>query len=343
MKRLLNTLYVTTQDSYLARSGETVVVRVEREPKLRVPIHNLGSIVCFGRIGCSPSLMAMCAERQVPISFLSQHGRFQARVTGPVSGNVLLHREQYRQADDANLSARIARGIVIAKIMNCRVVLRRALRDHPDSKHATEIKSVSEKLGRAVRNIDNNPRLDVVRGTEGEAARAYFSVFDALVVAQRDAFRFKQRSRRPPLDNMNALLSFLYVLLQHDIIAALETNGLDPAVGFLHRDRPGRPSLALDLMEEFRPYLADRLALSLVNRRQVNPSGFRKTDSGAIYMDDKTRKTVLVAYQQRKSEEIRHPFLSERVSIGLLPHIQATLMSRYLRDDLDEYPPFLWR
>lgn len=343
MRHLLNTLYVTTQGAYLARDGETVTVRVEHETRLRVPFHTLGGIVCFGQVSCSPPLMQLCAERGVRISFLSENGRFWARVEGPVSGNVLLRRQQYRWADDLGQSAEIARAVVTAKIANQRTVLLRALRDHQGMATSSEIKAAGDELGRTLAVLQKPHSLDSVRGMEGDAARRYFGVFDHLIVARKEEFFFHERSRRPPLDNMNALLSFLYTLLVHDIRSALETVGLDPAVGFLHRDRPGRPSLALDLMEELRPVLADRLALSLVNRQQIKGKGFKTTETGAVVMDDETRKEVLVAYQKRKQEELQHPFIDEKVTLGLLPYVQTLLLSRYLRGDLDGYPPYLWK
>jgi len=287
--------------------------------------------------------MGLCAERQVKVSFLSLYGRFLARVEGPVSGNVLLRREQYRRADDHRLSMEIAQAVVTAKINNCRVVLQRAVREYPERPESKEIAGSGNHLFETLKALEKVETLDSVRGLEGEAARSYFGVFDHLVINQKDSFFFTERNRRPPLDNMNALLSFLYTLLAHDVTAALETVGLDPAVGFLHRDRPGRPGLALDIMEEFRPYLADRLALSLINLKQINGKGFTKTETGAVRMDDATRKEVIVAYQNRKQEEIKHPFLNEKVAVGLLPYIQALLLSRYLRGDMDAYAPFLWR
>lgn len=343
MKRLLNTLYVTTQGSYLAREGETVLVRVEGETKLRLPIHTLGSIICFGQVSCSPPLMGLCGERDVAISFLSERGRFFARIQGPVSGNVLLRREQYRRADDPEVSAELARAMIIAKIANCRTVLLRAARDRPEDEGAGKLSEAADRLAQHLKSLENAVPLDTVRGKEGDAARRYFDVFDHLITSQKKHFFFRERNRRPPLDNMNALLSFLYTLLVHDVAAALEGVGLDPAVGYLHRDRPGRPGLALDIMEEFRPFLADRLALSLVNRQQIKGKGFRRTETGAVLMDDATRKEVLVAYQKRKQEEIQHPFLGEKVAIGLLPHVQAMLLARCLRGDLNGYPPFLWK
>lgn len=343
MRHLLNTLYVTTQGSYLAQEGETVLVRVEKETRLRVPIHTLGGIVCFGQVSCSPFLLGLCGERGVAVSFLTEHGRFLARVAGAVSGNVLLRRTQYRRADDGEASAEMARVIVAAKTANCRTVLLRAARERENDGAAGEITQAADHLGALLKSLQNIAPLDTVRGLEGDAARTYFDVFDHLIVAQKDDFFFADRNRRPPLDNVNALLSFLYTLLAHDVAAALETTGLDPAVGFLHRDRPGRPGLALDLMEEFRPVLADRLVLSLINRQQVKGKGFTQSETGAVMMDDDTRKEVLVAYQKRKQEEIQHPFLDEKMPLGLLPHAQALLMARHMRGDLDAYPPFLWR
>jgi CRISPR-associated protein Cas1 len=343
MRHLLNTLYVTTQGAYLSREGETVLVRADQEVKLRVPIHTLGGIVCFGQVSCSPPLMGLCGERNVTISFLSEHGKFYARVQGPVSGNVLLRREQYRRADSEAVSARIAQSVVVAKIANCRTVLLRGIRDHPETPQVQALEAAAVRLARLLDDLRQPVPLDTVRGLEGDAARTYFDVFDHLITAQKEEFFFHERSRRPPLDNLNALLSFFYTLLVHDVTAALETVGLDPAVGYLHRDRPGRPSLTLDLMEEFRPVLADRLALSLINRQQIRGKGFRKTETGAVLMDDATRKEVLVAYQKRKQEEIQHPFLGEKVEVGLLPFVQAMLLARYLRGDLDGYPPFLWK
>lgn len=342
MRQLLNTLFVTTQGSYLSREGETVLVRADGEKRLQVPIHTLGGIVCFGQVSCSPPLMGFCAERQVAVSFLTENGKFLARVQGPASGNVLLRREQYRRADDQRHCASLAQAFVLAKVANCKIVLQRGRRDHPGNATA-EIDSALTALSRVLAELRQPQELDVVRGREGDAARLYFSVFGHLITAQKDRFFFYQRSRRPPLDNVNALLSFLYTLLVHDTAAALETVGLDSAVGYLHRDRPGRPGLALDLMEEFRAFLVDRLVLSVINRQQVSAEGFRTSESGGVAMSDDTRKAVLIAWQKRKQEEIQHPFLGEKVPVGLLPYVQALLLARYLRGDLDGYPPFIWR
>lgn len=343
MRRLLNTLYVTTQGAYLARDGETVLIRVEQETKLRLPVHTLAGIVCFGQVACSPPLMGLCAERGVAISFLSEHGRFFARVQGAVHGNVLLRRQQYRIADNPGASADIARAMVLAKIANCRTLLMRAARERDDEARRAPLDQASRELAGLLRLFDEPQPLERVRGLEGDAARIYFSVFDHLMTGDRAVFFWKERSRRPPLDAVNALLSFLYTLLRHDTEAALETVGLDAAVGFLHRDRPGRTSLALDLMEEFRPLLADRLALAMINRRQLRADHFQPSQSGAVYLNEAGRKEVLQAWQKRKQEEMLHPFLDERMPLGMLPFVQALLLARYLRGDSDAYPAFLGR
>jgi len=343
MKKLLNTLFVTTQGAYLFKEGEAVVVKVESEVRLRVPIHTLGSIVCFGQVSCSPFLMGLCGKNNVSISFLSENGRFLARVEGPTSGNVLLRREQYRRSDDRAASAGIARSVVIGKLLNCRKVLQRAARDHGDEHQVPQLRQAESRLRQYILRLRNEMPLEDIRGAEGEATRSYFSVFDHIITCQKDKFFFHQRSRRPPQDNVNCLLSFIYTLIVHDMRSALETVGLDPQVGFLHRDRPGRPSLALDIMEEFRPAFGDRLVLSLINLRQVQEKSFTRSEAGGVTITDKARKDVLVTYQKRKQDEIEHPFLGEKVKIGLLFHIQAMLLARFLRGDLDGYPPFLWK
>lgn len=343
MKKHLNTLYVTTQGAYLSKEGETVLVSVEREKKLQLPIHTLGGIVCFGRVMCSPFLMGFCAENNVGMSFLTENGRFLARVQGPVSGNVLLRREQYRRADDPEFSAQMARYILTGKIANSRTVLQRVLRDHGDKIAKSEVEVAVALLGNGMKRLESTDSLDALRGIEGEMARCYFGVFDHLITNQKEHFSFNGRNRRPPLDNVNCLLSFIYTLLLHDVRSALEGVGLDPAVGFLHRDRPGRPGLALDIMEEFRPFIADRLVLSLINLGQVNSKGFAKSETGAVTMSDQARKEVIVTYQNRKQDEIQHPFLGEKVAVGILFHVQALLLARFFRGDLDGYPPFAWR
>jgi len=343
MRKLLNTLFVTTQGSYLHREGETVVVEQDKKKLLQIPVHTLEGIVCFGNVLCSPFLLGFCAERDVSVSFLTEYGRFLASVRGPVSGNVLLRRRQFRMADDEKATKEIAGNIISGKLANCRIVINRTVRDHAAKVNVEALKGASEKLSKIVDKISRMVSLDEVRGLEGQAAAEYFGIFNHLIIDQKEDFTFAERSRRPPLDEVNALLSFIYTLLAHDVRSALETVGLDPAVGFLHRDRPGRPGLALDIMEEFRPVIADRLVLSLINRRQVGKKGFNKAASGAITMDENTRKTVLVEYQSRKQDKINHPYIDESVPIGLLFFIQANLMARFIRGDIDGYPPFFWR
>jgi CRISP-associated protein Cas1 len=343
VKRHLNTLYVTTEGAYLSQYGEALQVKVAEETRLQLPLHTLGGIVCFGRVSVSPWLMNKCAEQGIAISFLSEQGKFLAKVVGYTPGNVLLRREQYRRADDPAASAAIAKNFVVGKIANSRTVLLRSARDYPGSLGRDELERAAGRLAHIAGQVQVQQSLDLIRGLEGESANLYFGVFPHLLTAQREAFAFTGRNRRPPLDPVNALLSFLYAMLGHDARSACEAAGLDVQVGFLHRDRPGRPGLALDLMEEFRPFLADRLALSLINRRQVRPSGFRRTDTGGIEMDDDTRKNVITAYQKRKQDTLSHPFLEEETTVGLLIHLQARLLARYLRGDLDAYPPFVWK
>jgi len=341
MKQHLNTLFVTTPEAYLKKDGQAVAVRLDGQIRLRVPLHNLGGIVAFGAIGASPALMGACSEAGVAISFMTRSGRLLARVSGFTGGNVLLRRQQYRWADDPKHCLVIARAMLTAKIANARTVLLRATRDHPDHPGREESDRVARRLGHTINDVEHASDVDILRGLEGDAAKAYFAVFNAMIVAQGNEFRMNGRNRRPPTDNVNALLSFIYAMLTHDARSACETAGLDPAVGFFHRDRPGRPSLALDLIEEFRPFLADRLVLSLINRRQVTAKGFTEQPTGAVSMDDDTRKTVLTAYQNRKQDTVEHPFLGEKTTVGLLVHLQARLLARLLRGDLDGYPPFI--
>jgi CRISPR-associated protein Cas1 len=343
MKKYLNTIFITTPGAYLFKEGETVVVKIEDEIKMTVPIHTISGIVCFGPVTLSPYLMGFCAENNVAVSFLSEYGKFLARVQGYTHGNVLLRRQQYRLADDDQSCARVAKSVLAGKFSNARAVLNRALRDHSKKVDVDAMKEASARIAQSLNKLDIDLDLDALRGLEGDCAHSYFSVFDHLIVAQKDDFVFHERSRRPPLDNVNCLLSFLYTLLAHDVRSSLESVGLDSAVGFLHRDRPGRPGLALDLMEEFRPFIADRLAVSLINLNQVNKGSFKKSESGAVLMTDEARKTVLVAYQNRKQEEIYHPFIDEKVCVGILFYVQALLFARFLRGDLDGYPPFIWK
>ncbi len=343
MRKLLNTLHVTTQGAYVHRDGETLSVKVGDEVRLRLPIHTIEGLVCYGQVSCSPFVLGLCCERGVGVSLLTEHGRFLARVTGPVSGNVLLRRQQYRIADSPDAALPIVVAIVAAKIANSRLVLLRGARETDEPERQNRLRARADQLSSIGADVGSASSVDEARGHEGLAAQNYFAVFNDLVGGDRDAFRFNGRSRRPPLDRPNAMLSFVYALLRHDIESALESVGLDPAVGFLHTDRPGRPSLALDMMEEMRPHLADRLVLTLINRRQVHASGFTTEDGGGVAMDDPTRKEVISAWQQRKQEEIEHPFLRENIPVGLIPYVQALLLARHLRGGLDAYPAFFWR
>lgn len=344
MKHHLNTLFIQTDGVWLHKDGRTVCVSVDREVKLRVPVHTIGGIVCLGRANASTALLGLCAEEGVAVSFCSGSGRLIARVSGFTPGNVLLRRDQYRAADDETRCLAIAGPMVAAKIANGRTTLLRAARDHGDPENA--LASACARMAPCAQAALHAPTLDALRGQEGEAANAYFSVIDRLVTLDppdRDTFRMTERTRRPPRDPFNCLLSFLYAMLAHDARSACESCGLDPAVGFLHRDRPGRASLALDLMEELRSFLCDRLVLSLINRRQVNTGDFEFLEGGAVRLTPTARRTILTAYQKRKQEEILHPYLNERVSVGLMIHLQARLLSRVLRGELDIYPAFIWR
>ncbi|MFN3854214.1 MAG: type I-C CRISPR-associated endonuclease Cas1c [Phreatobacter sp.] len=346
MRRMLNTIYVTSEDAWLRKDGANLVVEVEGAERGRAPLHMLDGIVSFGRPGASPALLAACAEAGITLSHLDPNGRFLARVEGPRTGNVLLRRAQFRASEDDARSVPIVRGIVAAKAANQRTVIRRALRDHGAtmSEPARQALDLAERrLGDVARRTLTASGVDLLRGIEGEAAQVYFGVFAHLLRSDDPAFAFSGRSRRPPLDRVNALLSFFYALLGHDCRSALEAHGLDPQVGFLHADRPGRASLALDLMEELRPVLADRLALSLVNRRQLAADDFVVEEGGAVRMRDDARKRALIAWQERKRDELTHPFLGETLPLGLVAHVQAQLLARHLRGDLDGYPAFIWK
>jgi CRISPR-associated protein Cas1 len=342
MKQLLNVLYVLTPDAYLGKDGQCVSVRIDGQSPRRLPIQGLEGIVCLGRVNASPFLMAMCAEQGVALTWMTENGRFLASVHGETRGNVLLRRQQYRWADDPGRSAAVARFILKGKLGNARTVLRRGARDARDDGRIAPLTAAADTTTAALTRLDRETELDGLRGVEGDAGAVYWGAFPALIVNTDPAFVFAGRNRRPPLDPVNCLLSFVYTLLAHDVRSALEGVGLDPYVGFLHRDRPGRASLALDMMEELRPVLADRLVLSLINRRQVAADGFKTLDSGAVVMADDTRRTVIDAWQTRKRETIRHPFLNEDAEIGLLPHLQALLLARHIRGDLDGYPALLW-
>lgn len=346
MRRHLNTIYVTSENAWLRKDGANIVVEVDGEEKGRAPLHMIGGVVSFARPGASPALMAACAENSISLSFLTPEGRFQARVEGPQSGNVLLRRKQYRAADDPLQSVPVVLGIVTAKTANQRTVIRRYLRDYRAELEPEALQilvKADDRLDYISRRAVQADTIDTLRGHEGEAAQTYFSVFDRMIRTGKPEFAFQGRSRRPPLDRVNALLSFLYAMLGHDCRAALESVGLDPQVGLLHRDKPGRAGLALDLMEEFRPVLADRLVLTLINRGQIKASDFVIEEGGAVRLTDDGRKRVLIAWQERKKRELRHAFLNETMPMGLVPYIQALLLARHLRGDLDGYPAWIWK
>lgn len=339
MKRHLNTLYITSPDAYIRKEGMTFVVEVDDKKALQAPVHTIENIVCFGFKPLTPALMAFCTENNIGISYLSMHGKFLARVYGEQRGNVLLRKTQYSMSDSEEKSLSVAKNIVAAKITNSRNLLQRHIRNHCDNEEGIISDAIS-KLARYINLIKNVESLDTLRGYEGDAASIYFGCFNCLITSQKEDFIMNGRTRRPPLDFVNALLSFIYMLLVNDLRSAMETTGLDPQVGFLHRVRPGRPSLALDIMEEFRAYIADRLVLNLINLKQLDKNDFDIRETGEIRISDKGRKEILIAYQKKKDEIIEHPFLGEKTTIGLLPHIQAMLLARYIRGDINEYPPF---
>ena len=343
MKRLLNTLYITSPDRYLSLDGENVVVYEKQVEIGRVPLHNLEAIVTFGYTGASPALMAACAKRDIALSFLSGSGRFLARISGEVRGNITLRREQYRIAWDTEKSIRISRNCIAGKVYNEKWVLERAARDYPMRLDGEKLKKKSGFLSSSLKKIRVCEDAAELRGLEGEAASVYFSVFDDLILQQKEDFFFHGRSNRPPTDKVNAMLSFAYTLLTGMCAGALETVGLDPYAGFFHTDRPGRMSLALDMVEELRSVLADRFVLTIINKKIVKPEGFDQKENGAVIMDDDTRKLFLSQWQIKKQEIIRHPFLGEKVEWGMVPYVQALLLARYIRGDLDEYPPFFWK
>lgn len=343
MKKLLNTLYITNPETYLSLDGDNVVVKCDGEVLGRVPLLNLDGIVTFGYTGASPRLMEACVKKNMSIVFLSASGKFLARVIGETKGNVVLRKKQYTVSENEDESLLIAKSCILGKVYNCRWVLERATRDHPLQIDYDGVKHAIELLKNSMTYIKDSKTFDELRGYEGEAASIYFSVFNELILQQKEDFSFDGRNRRPPTDAVNALLSFSYTLLSNMIKSSLECVGLDPYVGFLHTDRPGRASLALDMMEELRPVLADRFVLSLINKRIVNIKGFYKKESGAVLMDDNTRKIVINEWQNRKKDEIKHPFLNEKIEWGMVPHAQALILARYLREDLDAYPPFFWK
>lgn len=343
MRKMLNTLYITTPEVYLALEDRNVVAIKDDETLGRFPLHTLESILYFGYKGASPALMGACAEMDIGMCFFTPNGRFQARVCGETRGNVLLRKEQYRISDDEARSCIIARNMIVGKVYNAHWLLQRATRDHPQRVDVQAISRTCEGLNAALPTMAACEALDTLRGLEGEAAARYFGVLGQLVLQNVDFFAFASRNRRPPLDPFNALLSFAYTLLSHDCKSALEAVGLDPYVGFLHRDRPGRASLALDLMEEMRGWVAERFVLTLINNRHIHPKHFHRSENKAVRLDSDGRKIVLAAWQERKRDEFQHPFLKEKIPWGLVPYAQATLLARHIRGDLDAYPPLLWK
>lgn len=343
MRKLLNTLYVTTEDAYLSLQGENIVVSVNKKEIGRFPLHGLQSIVSFSYSGASPALMGICAEKGINLSFCNPNGRFLARCVGLSNGNVYLRREQYRIADDELRSILIAKNMIFGKVYNSRWSLERTIRDHALRVDIDKMNDSSTFLKTNLKNIFDSKELDELRGFEGVCASEYFSCFDMMILRDKDAFNYTRRNRRPPLDRVNALLSFAYSLLTNDCTSALESVGLDSYVGFMHVDRPGRKSLSLDMVEELRPCIADRFVITAINNRIVTVDDFETTESGAVFINDKGRKSFLKKWQEKKREQIMHPYLKERIPWGLVPYVQAQLLSRYIRGDIDEYPPFLWK
>lgn len=343
MKQLLNTLFVTSEDIYLSVEGENVLANREREVIARYPLHTLQSIVSFSYSGASPALMGACAERNIGLAFCTPRGRFLARVSGESNGNVLLRREQYRIADDPGRSCEISRTMIFGKLSNGAASIQRTLRDHGPRVAGCGLEDAAQKILELRPLVLETSDLDALRGLEGVGATAYFGVLDHMLLNRKENFFFHGRNRRPPLDRVNAMLSFAYSLLAHDCASALESVGLDAYVGFLHRDRPGRSSLALDMMEELRPCMADRFVLTLVNNRVIRPEDFQLQDSGAVLLTDDGRRKFLKAWQERKQDTLTHPYLGEKMSWGLIPYVQALLLARFIRGDLDGYPPFLWK
>ena len=339
--QLLNTLYVTLPESYLHLDNDTLRVEIEHETRLRVPLHHLSSVVCFGHVMISPILMHRLADEGKSLVLLDGRGRFKARLEGPVSGNVLLRQAQHRRLASANFCLAVAKSCIAGKLKNCRQVVQRGARENGREEDSAELTATADELGRALSRLEHAADLDAVRGIEGDQAKRYFAALTLLVRPEaRQAFTMNGRTRRPPLDRMNALLSFLYAMLMNDVRSAVESVGLDPQIGFLHALRPARAALALDLMEEFRPLLADRLALTLINRRQVNADDFEEHSGGAVTLKDDVRRAVVTAYQERKQEALMHPLLDSSFALGLVPFVQARLLARAVRGDAEGYLPF---
>ena len=343
MRKLLNSLFVTTEDAYASLDGENIVIQKNKEELGRFPLHILEAVFLFTYSGASPSLMGKCAQRGINLVFCTPQGKYLARTVGESNGNVLLRRAQYRMADDPVQSCRIARNLVFGKVSNARYVLERTRRDHPQRIDTEAFINSSAQLRGLLASILEEESLESLRGLEGAAAVIYFNRFDDLLLRNKEHFHFKDRNRRPPTDNINALLSFVYMMLANDCASALEMVGLDAYVGFLHRDRPGRKSMALDLMEELRPCIADRFCLTLINNGILTANDFEQMGNGAVLITKNGRKEIQKAWQTRKQEVITHPFIKEKITWGLVPYVQAMLLARYLRGDLDGYPPFIWK
>lgn len=343
MRRLLNTLFVLSEDTFLRLDGENIVVQNEEKISARFPLHTLEGILYFGYRGASPALMGACSEQNISLSFLTPYGKYLCSVSGKSRGNVLLRKKQFQSSEDLKESHQLAKRFLLGKLFNARWSLDRTIRDHSLRVDSARIQDVCNQLVESIKAIESSTSLEELRGFEGDAANKYFGVFDELLLQNKDHFYFRGRNRRPPLDNVNAMLSFVYTFLANDCVAALESVGLDAYVGFLHRDRPGRASLALDLMEELRPILADRFVISCVNDRLIRPEHFETRENGAVLMTDQGRKSFLQAFQKKKKEIITHPFLDEKIPWGLVPYVQSLLLARYFREDLDSYPPFLWK
>lgn len=343
MKKLLNTLFVLNENAYLSLDGETVFVEINRQKAGQFPLHTLESIICFSYNGATPALMGKCAERNINLAFFNPYGKFLCRTVGENHGNVLLRKKQYRMSDDKSASCIVARNFILGKVYNCRWSVDRTLRDHALRVDSEKCQRIIQCLTSSLDKIRVEENLDSLRGIEGECASNYFSIFDELIINQKEIFHFQGRNKRPPLDKVNAMLSFGYTLLTNDCASALEGVGIDSFVGFMHRDRPGRKSLALDLMEELRPILVDRFVLTLINNRQIREEHFQTSASGAVEFTDEGKKKFLSAWQERKKEQLTHPYLKEKICWGLVPHVQALLLARYLREDIDGYPPFMWK
>lgn len=343
MRKLLNTLFITSDDAYLSLEGETVCVEINRQKAGQFPLHTLEQIICFSYSGATPAFMGACAKRGIGLSFYTPFGKFLCRVTGESHGNVLLRKQQYRISDDIESSCRIARNMILGKVFNCRWSIDRTVRDHALRVDEERCRNAILYLTNAMDKIKEEEQLDSLRGLEGECASVYFGIFDELILNQKEIFYFHGRNKRPPQDPVNAMLSFGYTLLANDCANALEGVGLDSYLGFMHRDRPGRKSLAFDLMEELRPVLVDRFVLTLINNRQIKKELFRISENGAVEFTEDGRRKYLTAWQEHKRQQITHPYLQEKICWGLVPHVQALLLARYLRGDMDGYPPFLWK